>query len=258
MKTKIQILIACSVFYLPSCTIRNFTETEYNVLNTLYEVTGKENSPLVGFIPQQMKDKSQQSQDYISDVKIFVGKYPECLVENGNVRGYTLNLDPIKSPCVGDTVSYHKFRWVELTSLKGMKIYYLLSEKMNEDSLYERSKIFYFSDSSKTFKLENGGYHFNREVRVYKGMRSGKVSTSKNAKEYYIINVMNEGDTSRYIHKVVSRKANKISGTKPLVFNVPEMLFEDTTKKGIKLIYNDSSSKQTLRMIRGEKYRMKN
>ncbi len=242
---------------LSACSIRHFTEEQYDVLGTLYKVTGEENSPLVGFLPQKMKEKSQMEEDDIQDVKIFVGKFPECQVENGNTRGYTLNLDPENNPCVSPAVGYHKFRWVELTSRQGRKICFLLSEKIVKDSVYERSKIFYYSDSIETFKHEHGGYHFNREVRVYKGMLSGKVKSSRNAKEHYIIDVTGVDDHLRFIRKVVSNKANKISGSKPLVFKLPEMLFEDSSNGGIKLVYHDASSKLTLKMLKREEYRMK-
>ncbi|MBK9270440.1 MAG: hypothetical protein IPM48_02495 [Saprospiraceae bacterium] len=242
-----------------SCSIRHFTEEQYDVLGTLYKVTGEEKSPLVGFLPHKMSEKQRmsKSEDQIMDVKIFVGKYPECQVENGNTRGYTLNLDPENNPCVSPAVGYHKFRWVELTSQNNRKIYFLLSEKIIKDSIYERSKIFYYSDSTETFRKEHGGYHFNREVRVFKGMLSGKVKSSRNAKEHYIVHVNQHDDDHRFIRKIVSNKSNKISGTKPLVFDLPDLLFENPENGGIKLVYHDASSKLTLNLLKKEDYRMK-
>jgi hypothetical protein len=228
-----------------SCTIKTFEERDYNIVETLYKITGEEESQLMNLLDKEG----------FQSVRVFVGRFPECMVENRNVRSYTLNFDEEKD-CLGKLTGYHQFRWFELISRKNKKIYFLFSEKRLNDSLYERARIFYFSDKDKTFNSENGGYHFNREVRVYRGMLSGKLKVSKNKKERYIMDLV-EKDNRIYIRKITSEASNKISGTKPLVYHLGDLIYGDPSQEGIPLKYDPLSSDSTFSVLSHQKFQRK-
>lgn len=224
---------------------------EYDVISMLYSVTGKDKSPILDFTQKG----SRYGKDDIKDAKIYVGRFPECMIESRNTRMYTLNMDP-KKPCVSPVSGYHQFRWVELTSVTDRKIYFLLSEKRLNDSIYERAKIFFYVDSINTSLKEYGAFTFNREIRVFRGMMSNRLKKSNPTDQIYNIYIENAGESedTLILKKLVSHENNKISGTKPLVYDLGDLIYGDSNR-GIPLVLNKESSELTLNLLKRKAFR---
>ena len=239
-----------------SCSIKTFTEGEYDAINLLKSNTGDEYSPINAIL----KKNSSLEDDEITTVKAWVGEFPECLIEEGNLRVISLSYKPEVYPCLASPVGYQRYRLFELITLRNNRLYFFLSEKLNSQKLYERSLIYYFIPKKEDDSQVTGNqYRFNRSIRRYKGMMSKKMKFSKSKKDEYIFEFQNRsGDQKREIHKIFSLATNKISGTKPLVYDITKVFFKNDTinkDRGIPLIYDPETSQRIFNALSGSKMR---
>ncbi len=259
MSNKFILLIGiCLICMNYSCSIKTFNEREYDAINLLKANTGDEYSPINAIL----KKNSSLEDDEISAVKAWVGEFSECLIEEGNLRVISLSYKPEVYPCLGNPVGYQRYRLFELITLRNNRLYFFLSEKLNSQKLYERSLIYYFIPKKEDDTQVTGNqYTFNRSIRRYKGMMSEKMKFSRSKKDEYIFELQNRsGDQSREIHKIISLATNKISGTKPLVYDITKIFFKNDTinkDRGIPLIYDAETSQRILFALSGSKMRSK-
>lgn len=263
------LLLVLSIF-CSNCAIRYFNDSEYNPIGLVEDNTISDRTP----INQILDEKTELIGKKIYDVKAYVAIYSECLMETQNIQSIALNYHG--DPCLEFPIGYQRFRFFEIMVGKENDIsldtlYFFLSEKLSEKFNptyassweYERARIYYFvsegRDSLQKPKVDF--LNFNRYVRKHKSMFNGKMKTSRNSKDNFQFYFRKDSvNQCMVLNKIVSKSTNKISGTKPLIYDVNQILFDDSNPlNGMKLYYDPKMSTLTQALLdKKVLYRSKN
>jgi len=253
------LLLVLSIF-CSNCAIRYFNDSEYNPIGLVEDNTLSDRTP----INQILDEKTELIGKKIYDVKAYVAIYSECLMETQNIQSIALNYHC--DSCLEYPIGYQRFRFFEIMVGKENDIsldtlYFFLSEKLSEKFNptyasaweYERARIYYFvsegRDSLQKPKVDF--INFNRYVRKHKSMFNGKMKTSRNSKDNFQFYFRKDSvNQCMVLNKIVSKSTNKISGTKPLIYDVNQILFDDSNPlNGMKLYYDPIMSTLTQALL---------